>query len=55
MIDNGLLNNIKAIQIQFHDISEECDKKRQDICNDLKNIGFKTKFDYTCVWYGGTK
>lgn len=55
MIDNGLLNNITAIQIQFHNISDKCDKKRQDICSRLKNIGFETKFDYNCVWYGGTK
>jgi len=55
MINNGLLNNVKGIQIQFHNISDTCDKKREDICNRLKYIGFETKFDYKCVWYGGLK
>jgi len=55
MINNGLLNNVKGIQIQFHNISDNCDRKREDICNLLKNIGFETKFDYKFVWYGGFK
>lgn len=55
MIETGLLNNIKAIQVQFHNISDQCDKKKEDICNSLKDLGFETKFDYKFIWYGGIK
>jgi hypothetical protein len=55
MISMGLFNNIKAVQIQFHNISDQCDKKKEDICKSLKDLGFETKFDYRFVWYGAIK
>ena len=55
MIDNNLLNNVKRLQVQFHNISEHSDIRRKNICSHLNHIGFETKFDYKFVWYGAIR
>jgi FkbM family methyltransferase len=55
MIDNDLFNNVSNVQIQFHSVSNFSELKYMDIKNRLNSIGFKDKFDFKFVWYGGTK
>lgn len=55
MAKNYLLNNIKCIQIQFHDISSDSEHDMYECIHLLEQNGFTTKFNYPFVWYAGTK
>ena len=55
MAKNHLLNNIKHIQIQFHDINSDSEQEMHDCIDLLEQNGFTTKFNYPFVWYAGAK
>jgi len=50
MLENGLVNKFKNIQIQFHLGIEDDIKRRDKIRLGLINNGFKLNFDYPFVW-----
>jgi FkbM family methyltransferase len=50
MLENGLVNKFKNIQIQFHLGIEDDIKRRDKIRLGLINNGFKLNFDYSFVW-----
>jgi hypothetical protein len=49
-ISKNYLNNIQKILIQFHTNVENCVDRRNNIQNNLKNIGFTKMFDYSFIW-----
>ena len=55
MLELGLVNKFKNIQIQFHLGIEGDVVRRQRIHEGLKQNGFKIKFDYPFVWESWTK
>jgi FkbM family methyltransferase len=55
MIKNYLLNNVKHIQIQFHDIDLNSEHNMDECIDLLEQNGFITKFNYPFVWYAGIK
>jgi len=55
MIECGVINKFKNIQIQFHTGIENDIKRREKICKGLIKNGFKNKFNYPFVWEGWTK
>lgn len=50
IIENGLIEKFKNIQIQFHLSVDNAVEKRQKIRENLKDNNFKLKFDYEFVW-----
>ena len=55
IIENGVINKFKNIQIQFHLGVENEVVRRDQINKGLINNGFKNKFNYPFVWEGWTK
>jgi hypothetical protein len=55
MIRNGLLSNVKNLQIQFHNFYNNSERKMNRIITLLGRRGFKTKFNYPFIWYGAVK
>lgn len=55
MIENGSVDKFKNIQVQFHLGIEDNTNRHYNICEALKNKGFKVKFSYPFVWEGWTK
>ena len=53
MFNNGLLNKVKNIQIQFHTVGSY--SLMNDMISALEYWGFQTKFNYPFIWYGGSK
>lgn len=52
ILKTNILDNVKNIQIQFHNINEESKYRMNDIINKIKNRGFEMKFNYEFVWCG---
>lgn len=50
IIENGLVNKFKNIQIQFHLSVDNAVEKRNKIREGFKKNNFKLKFDYPFVW-----
>jgi len=50
MLDTGLINRFKNIQIQFHLEHENAIMKRDKIREGLVTKGFRINFDYPFVW-----
>ena len=55
MINCGIINNFKNIQIQYHLGIDNDRERREKIRNSLITNGFKLKFDYPFVWESWTK
>jgi FkbM family methyltransferase len=55
IISNGIIDNFKNIQIQFHYGIENDTLRRETIRQGLLNKGFKEKFNYPFVWECWTK
>lgn len=49
-INNGIIKKIKYIQVQYHRMGEDYEKKHNDIQEGLKQSGFKMKWEYPFVW-----
>ena len=50
MFDKNILNNIKNIQIQFHEGIDNFIERRISIQEKLSLCGFINNFDYPFVW-----
>lgn len=50
MIESGVINKFKNIQVQFHLGINDAVKIRDDIRNKLIDNGFEINFDYPFVW-----
>jgi hypothetical protein len=55
LIEDGLINRFKNIQIQFHHGIDNDIERRNSIRNGLLKNGFKEKFNYPFVWESWTK
>lgn len=55
MIDSGIINKFKNIQVQYHLGIVNDRERREEIRKGLINNGFKLKFDYPFVWESWTK
>jgi FkbM family methyltransferase len=55
MLENGIINKFKNIQIQFHLGIDNDIERRENIRKGLMNNGFNIKFDYPFVWESWTK
>jgi len=56
MLQNNLLKNVKAIQIQFHGGGiEDAERKMYNIIHQIENQGFTTKFHSPFIWYGAER
>ena len=55
LLYNNLLNRVKNIQIQFHNFYSNSRESMDSIISDLEICGFKTKFNYPFIWYGGVR
>jgi FkbM family methyltransferase len=49
LIETGLIKKIKQIQIQFHNIESDSEKKMRDICGNLAKT-HTASFQYKFVW-----
>ena len=52
ILKTNILDNVKNIQIQFHNINEKSKEYMNDIIKKIKNRGFEMKFNYEFVWCG---
>ena len=50
MIDTGLINKFKNLQVQFHLGIKDAVAKHESICEGLIEKGFKIKYSYPYVW-----
>tara|TARA_R110000787_G_C13437234_1_gene446054 strand:- start:4009 stop:4623 length:615 start_codon:yes stop_codon:yes gene_type:complete len=50
MIETGVINKFKNVQVQFHLGIDDCENKRNKIREDLIKLGYKLNFDYPFVW-----
>ena len=55
MIDTGLINKFKNLQVQFHLGIKDAVAKHESICEGLIEKGFKIKYSYPYVWEAWTK
>ena len=55
LIHNDLLKTVKNIQIQFHNFYLSSKDDMDSIISRLEHLGFKTKFNYPFIWYGGSR
>ena len=55
MIDTGLINKFKNLQVQFHLGIKDAVAKHESICEGLIKEGFKIKYSYPYVWEAWTK
>ena len=55
MKDHQLFDNVKSIQIQFHDISADSERSMYACIDLVEKSGFTTKFEYPFVWYGAER
>ena len=55
MIDTGLINKFKNLQVQFHLGIKDAVAKHESICEGLIKEGFKIKYSYPYVWEACTK
>jgi FkbM family methyltransferase len=55
LIEKKCLDKVKRMQIQFHRIKGIRKKDMERIIASLEKIGFKTKFHYEFVWWGGAR
>lgn len=55
LIENKCLDGVKNIQIQFHSVEGVSKNKMKSIIKSLEKEGFKTKFHYEFIWWGGSK
>lgn len=55
MSKHNLFQNVKFIQIQFHDINSNSENEMNSCINIIKNNGFIPKYNYPFVWYGAEK
>jgi FkbM family methyltransferase len=50
MLNTGVIDKIKTLQVQFHLGIENDRERRETICEKLKARGFKLKYSYPFVW-----
>jgi len=55
MLNTGVIDKIKTLQVQFHLGIENDRERREIICEELKKRGFKLKYSYPFVWEAWTK
>ena len=55
MIETGIIDKFKNIQIQFHLNVEGAVERHDSICKGLEARGFKVKYSYPFVWEAWTK
>ena len=55
MLETGLINKFKNIQVQFHYGVDNDIERREKIHKDLTNNGFNIKFNYPFVWESWNK
>lgn len=55
MIDTGIINKFKNLQIQFHLGIDNVIEKYNSICKGLEEKRFKIKYSYPFVWEAWTK
>jgi FkbM family methyltransferase len=49
LIETGIINNIKQIQVQFHNVEKDSVSKMERICHELRETHVPT-FQYKFVW-----
>lgn len=47
---SGIINKVKYLQVQFHRYGENYELRHKTIQENLKNLGFKLRFEYDFVW-----
>lgn len=50
MIDNDLIKIVKKFQIQYHQLTDNYDDKRNKINDYLNNNGYKQLYNYEYIW-----
>lgn len=55
ILETGIIDRIKTLQVQFHLGIENDRERREFICEKLKVKGFKIKYNYPFVWEAWTK
>ena len=55
IIDTGVVDKFKSLQIQFHLGIKDAVEKHESICKGLEEKGFKIKYSYPYVWEAWTK
>jgi FkbM family methyltransferase len=54
LLESGFINNIKHIQIQFHDIASDSESRMEKICNELSK-SHRPTYQYKFVWENWTR
>ena len=55
MLDTGVVDKVKTLQVQFHLGIKDAVEKHKTICSRLEKRGFKIKYSYPFVWEAWTK
>lgn len=55
ILETGVIDRIKTLQVQFHLGIENDRERKESICQKLKIRGFKLKYSYPFVWEAWTK
>jgi FkbM family methyltransferase len=47
---SGIINKVKYLQVQYHRYGDNYEARRNNIQENLKNLGFKLRYEYPFVW-----
>jgi FkbM family methyltransferase len=47
---SGIINKVKYLQVQYHRYGENYEERHNNIQENLKNLGFKLRYEYPFVW-----